>query len=120
MRQLSERRGSKRIKKTLHVLYNYWGKPGIWSEIVVEDISNTGVRLISKKALAINEMLELRISTFLRTLPVSIIGKVLSCEKEPKRNNWIIRISIVRIIEEDEVIFRKIIQMFSKENNKDQ
>jgi len=111
-----ERRHSARIKKSLHVQCGPWNTPGMWSSVIVEDMSDKGMRFIAEKEFLTNEVIEVRISTFLRSLPISVVGKVLDCKKDPKGKNWITRVHISQINEEDRMIFQKVIQMFLEEN----
>ena len=114
--QEAERRQSLRIKKSLHVQCGPWNASGVWCSVIIEDISDQGMRFIAEREFSTNEAIELRISTFLRSLPISVIGKVLDCRKDTKGKNWVTRISIQQINEEDRMIFQKVIQMFLEEN----
>ena len=47
--QESERRQSRRIKKSLHVQCGPWNRLGMWTSVIVQDISDQGMRFIAEK-----------------------------------------------------------------------
>jgi len=117
-REREERRRFKRIKKNLYVQCGPWKRPGIWSDVVIQDISKAGLSFSCRKEFRIGEMLEIRVTTFLRKQLISLIGRVVSCERKFIGTGWIARISITQISDEDAGIFQEIIQAFSQDSQK--
>ena len=109
-----ERRRSKRVRKALYVQCHVYDTDTPWASAIVQDISEAGISISTTKEFSIDATLEIKVSTFMRTQPVSVVGKVLSCEKKPAPKNWITRISIEQINEEDKAIFQEFIQLFLK------
>jgi hypothetical protein len=50
--------------------------------------------------------------TFIRRQPIYVTGKVVGTQKDSEEKNWITRISIVEINEEDLTVFQELIQIF--------
>jgi hypothetical protein len=109
-----ERRSSERIKKTLHAQCHAYNTTESWSSIILQDMSEVGLSFLAREEIPIDRMLEIRISTFLRSKPISIIGKVVGCERRPVGRDWVIRLSIAQTNEEDRVIFKEVITAFLK------
>ena len=109
-----ERRRSERIKKTLHAQCHPYNTTEPWISIILQDMSEVGLSFIAGEEIPVDRMLETKISTFLRSKPISIIGKVVGCEKKPIGKDWVIRVSIAQINEEDKIIFQEVIQAFLK------
>ena len=107
-----ERRSAKRIKKSLHLQCGPWNKAGVWSSVIMKDLSENGICFLSNREFSVDEMLEIRLSTFLRSRPISIICKVIDSKKQENGRNWITRTSIAQIHEEDSRMFREIIQAY--------
>ena len=107
-----EKRRAERIKKTLHMQCHPCNTTDPWISVILQDMSEVGLSLFARKEILIGQMLEIRVSTFVRMEPISIIGKVIGCKKELRPKGWVIRVSIAQINEEDKVIFQKVIQAF--------
>ncbi|MGD9015079.1 MAG: PilZ domain-containing protein [Candidatus Omnitrophota bacterium] len=110
-----ERRKFKRIKKNLYVQCGPWNAAGIWSSVVLQDISQAGLSFTTKKEFPIDEILEIRMTTFMRRHPISLKGRVVDCQKSPQGNNWITRVSLVKVSDEDAGVFEEVIKAFLKE-----
>ena len=72
-----ERRRFERIKKNLHVQCGPWNTIGIWSSVVMQDISETGMSFLGNKRFKVDGLLEIRITTFIKRGPISIKGTVV-------------------------------------------
>ena len=114
-RQEKEKRRFKRIKKTLYVQCYPYETTASWISAIVKDISEAGISIATGKGFAIDEALEIRISTFLRSQPINVLGKVVSCEEKGSGGtNWIAHICFTDIKEEDKLILQEFIQIFLK------
>jgi len=115
-----ERRQFKRIKKNLYVQCGPWNKTGAWNNVILQDISKAGLSFASRQEFAVDEMLEIRLCTFIRRQPISVVVRVVGCGKMTEGKNWITRASIVRINDEDVGVFEEVIETFLKgeEDNK--
>jgi len=115
-KEKEERRRYKRIRKNLYVQCGPWNAAGIWSSVILQDISKSGLSFLVNKEFAVDEVLEVRVTTFIRPQPISLICKVLGCNRKPERNNWVTRTSIIKISDEDKGVFQEVIQAFLKES----
>lgn len=115
-----ERRRFKRIKKTVYGQCRLYNTTASWVSVIVQDISESGMSIYTIKKCAIGNMLEIKLTTFMKTQGISIIGKVVGCEKKPEGKGCVVRISIVRINEQDKVAFKELIQIFLKATKKEQ
>jgi hypothetical protein len=115
-KEREERRRYKRIKKNLYVQCGPWNAAGVWSSVVLKDISTSGLSFLASKEFAVDEVLEVRVTTFMRPQPISLVCRVLGCNKESERKNWITRASIIRVSDEDKGVFQEVIQAFLKES----
>lgn len=110
-----ERRHFKRIKKSLHIQCHPHETALPWSSAIIRDISEAGMSISTIKKFASGEVLELKITTFLQSHPICVLGKVLSCEeKRIAGAKWIMHISFTHINEDDKSVLQELIQIFSK------
>ncbi len=110
--QKQERRRFARIKKTLFVQCRPYETTDPWSGAILQDISQAGMSFFSGKAFQIGEVLEIKLMTFIRRQPIYVTGKVVGTQKNSEEKKWITRISIVKINEEDLMVFQELIQIF--------
>ena len=109
-----EKRRFKRVKRTLHMQCHPYKTTEPWSSIILQDMSEVGLSFFARQEIPIGQMLEIRITTFIRSQPISIIGEVIDCERKSVGRDLVMRVSIVRINEEDKGIFQEVIQAFLK------
>jgi hypothetical protein len=107
-----ERRHFKRIKKTLFVQCRPYETTDRWSSVTLQDISQAGMSFFSGKEFQIGELLEIKLITFIRREPIYVTGKVVGTEKDSEGKNWVTRVTIIKIIEEDITVFQELIQIF--------
>lgn len=87
----------------------------IWSSVIIQDISEGGMSFLAKRGFQVEEQLEIKVVTFIRRQPILIVGKVVGSQKGFKGDDWITRIFIVQIDEEDKLIYQEFMQIFLKE-----
>lgn len=112
-----ERRQHQRIKKTLYVHCRHSDIKGAWDIATILNISETGLCALTTREFSAGNILELKISTFLKPKPLNLLGKVVSCERKPEGRSWIARISFTEVDKEDkedEEFLKELIQIFQK------
>ena len=86
----------------------------------MQDMSEAGMRISIMRKFAIGEILDIKISSFLRPQPINVLGKVIHREEEKtKETSWVTGISFMDksftdINERDKSILQKLIQIFKK------
>ena len=111
--QERERRLFKRVKRNLYVQCHLVNSPTPWVSATVRDISKAGVSISITKRLNPSDILEMRMVTFLRSQPIQVLGKVVSCKEAGEiRPSWVAHISFTEINRQDKPIFQEIIQAF--------
>ena len=110
-----ERRSSRRVKKTFYVQCRPFDTTAAWVSAVVQDISEAGIKIYIMREFSVGEVLDIKISTFLRPERLNILGTVVSCKESGGSGvMWVMRVSFTKISEVDRVILRKLIQIFSQ------
>jgi len=110
-----ERRQFARVKKTLYVMYHPYGTTAPWNSATVQDIGEAGMSISTVNEFAIGEVLEIKITTFLKPQPIILLGKVVCCEgRGSEKRNWIVHVSFTDIKEEDKPVLQEFIQAFLK------
>ena len=117
--QDKERRRFKRIKKSVYGQCRLYNTTASWVSVVVQDISEAGMSIYITEDFLVGDMLELKLTTFMKTRGISIIGKIVGCEKKPDAKGWVARLSIVRVTEHDKPAFEELIKIFLKASKKE-
>jgi len=120
--QEKEKRLFRRVRKNLHVQCHAHNTAQPWVSAIVQDIGEAGASIATVKAFPIDQVLEIRITTFLRrSSPLSILGRVVSNEeKKTGATNWLAHIAFTSILEEDKSILKEVVQAFLETSNKEQ
>lgn len=113
--QEKEKRRFNRVQKTLYVQCRQQARDVTWSSATIQDISESGISIVAARAFTAGDVLETRITTFLKPQPISVLGKVVSCEEERiVRVKWITHISFIDINKEDKLSLHELVQIFLK------
>ena len=111
------------MRRNLHVQCHVHNTSLPWVSAIVQDISEAGASIATAKGFAIDNELEIRMTSFLkRAAPLSILGKVVGCEEKKigVTNNWVTHIAFTSILEEDKPILKEIIEAFLEMSDKEQ